>query len=181
FLRPAVGKRIDGVGCDGLVRVGPGERFPPPCDYPLRIEAAVTGLPVGVACLVSAGRIDCLPPMIQQFSAGHAPGYLGGEPLTCPRRRDRAEWLARRSVAAIEQATGEPARGWVGVDMILGEREDGHGDRVLEVNPRLTTSFVGHAAAARESLLDRLASQAAVDPAPHPLPYPFRLPADALL
>ena len=27
--------------------------------------------------------------------------------------------------------------------MILGDREDGCGDRVLEVNPRLTTSFVG--------------------------------------
>lgn len=27
--------------------------------------------------------------------------------------------------------------------MILGRREDGGDDRVLEVNPRLTTSFVG--------------------------------------
>lgn len=27
--------------------------------------------------------------------------------------------------------------------MILGRRDDGSGDRVLEVNPRLTTSFVG--------------------------------------
>jgi predicted ATP-grasp superfamily ATP-dependent carboligase len=176
FLRPAVGKRIDGVGCVGLVRVGPEEAFPPPTDYPLRIEAAVTGLPVGVACLVAAGRIDPLPPMIQQFSAGDAPGYLGGEPLVCPVRRDRAERLARRSIAALERATGEPARGWVGVDMILGEREDGRDDRVLEVNPRLTTSVVGHASAARESLLDRLVSETAGDPASQPVPRSFRLP-----
>lgn len=64
--------------------------------------------------------------------------------------------------------------------MILGERQDGRGDRVLEVNPRLTTSFVGHAAAACESLLDRLVSQMAVDPAPHPVPRSFSLPADAI-
>jgi predicted ATP-grasp superfamily ATP-dependent carboligase len=37
--------------------------------------------------------------------------------------------------------------------MILGPQADGRGDRVLEVNPRLTTSFVGHAAAAATSLV----------------------------
>jgi hypothetical protein len=37
--------------------------------------------------------------------------------------------------------------------MILGDREDGHADRVLEVNPRLTTAFVGLAARSATSLV----------------------------
>jgi len=54
------------------------------------------------------------------------------------------------AVAAVA-AGGAAARGWVGVDMILGPREDD--DRVLEVNPRLTTSFVGLCRHARKSLV----------------------------
>ena len=44
--------------------------------------------------------------------------------------------------------------------MILGPRDDGRDDRVLEVNPRLTTSFVGLAAAAPTSLVRKLLDRA---------------------
>jgi predicted ATP-grasp superfamily ATP-dependent carboligase len=37
--------------------------------------------------------------------------------------------------------------------MILGDRDDGLDDRVLEVNPRLTTSFVGLGAAGAVGLV----------------------------
>ena len=37
--------------------------------------------------------------------------------------------------------------------MILGDRDDGLDDRVLEVNPRLTTSFVGLGAAGAAGLV----------------------------
>ena len=40
--------------------------------------------------------------------------------------------------------------------MILGVRGDGLDDRVLEVNPRVTTSFAGLAAAAPASLVRTL-------------------------
>jgi predicted ATP-grasp superfamily ATP-dependent carboligase len=45
--------------------------------------------------------------------------------------------------------------------MILGPRDDGRADRVLEVNPRLTTSFVGLAAAAPRSLVRTMLDLAA--------------------
>ncbi|MEY4189658.1 MAG: hypothetical protein RIR17_394, partial [Planctomycetota bacterium] len=32
---------------------------------------------------------------------------------------------------------------WVGVDLILGHNENGEEDYVLEINPRLTTSYLG--------------------------------------
>jgi predicted ATP-grasp superfamily ATP-dependent carboligase len=36
-----------------------------------------------------------------------------------------------------------PTVGYVGVDLVLGEADDGKDDVVIEVNPRLTTSYVG--------------------------------------
>jgi predicted ATP-grasp superfamily ATP-dependent carboligase len=36
-----------------------------------------------------------------------------------------------------------PTIGYVGIDLILGEAEDGSQDYVIEINPRLTTSYVG--------------------------------------
>jgi hypothetical protein len=34
-------------------------------------------------------------------------------------------------------------RGLIGVDIVLGEEQDGSADFAIEVNPRLTTSYVG--------------------------------------
>jgi predicted ATP-grasp superfamily ATP-dependent carboligase len=57
----------------------------------------------------------------------------------------------RRAATSADQSP--PAVGWVGVDMILGLRDDGRADRVLEVNPRVTTSFVALAARSGTSLV----------------------------
>ena len=50
--------------------------------------------------------------------------------------------------------------------MVLGDGEDGRDDRVLEVNPRLTTSFIGLAAGEERSLV-RLLCDAAAGLPPH--------------
>ncbi len=176
FRRPAVAKRLDGVGCDGLIWIGVDDPWPPPAGVPLRIEAAADGLPVGVACLTGGGRITPLPPMRQQFSPDHPRSYIGGEPIEHEHLARRAVQLATRSVAALERAAGDHARGWVGVDMILGPREDGRSDRVLEVNPRLTTSFLGHVAASDASLLARIISPQTNPPRANPRPCQFTLP-----
>jgi predicted ATP-grasp superfamily ATP-dependent carboligase len=42
--------------------------------------------------------------------------------------------------------------GFVGVDLVLGREPDGSEDVVIEVNPRLTTSYVGLRAATRANL-----------------------------
>ena len=34
-------------------------------------------------------------------------------------------------------------RGWIGIDMVLGSAENGASDFVIEINPRLTTSYIG--------------------------------------
>jgi predicted ATP-grasp superfamily ATP-dependent carboligase len=156
FARPAVRKRLDGVGCDGFMRVGPDDPSPAPSDHATRVETAVAGTPVGVSCLCFGGRVVPLPPLVQRFAAGSAPAYVGGDPVVEATARLRAEALACRAVAALERATGARARGWVGVDLVLGPRADGRDDRVLEINPRLTTSFVGQSHGRDHSLIEWL-------------------------
>jgi len=152
FRLPAVRKARASVGCDGLVVVGEGRDPPRPADGPTRLEAFSDGTPVGVSCLCGPGVVWPLPPMRQLFTGGESPRFTGGMPLADVGMRDRAERLARRSIAAVARAAAG-AVGWVGVDMIIGTRDDGRGDRVLEVNPRLTTSFVGYERSCATSLV----------------------------
>lgn len=152
FRLPAVGKARHGAGCEGFVVVHPGDE-PAAAMMPLRIESFVPGLPVGVSCLCGPGGIHPLPPLQQRFSSGPKTRYLGAAGVVEGGAAHRASELACRAVAAVTRASAGAARGWVGVDMILGDRTDGTDDRVLEVNPRLTTSFVEHAQSRTTSLV----------------------------
>lgn len=75
--------------------------------------------------------------------------YKGGSiPLT-PSLDDRALALAKLTLNEFEGLNG-----WVGVDMILGDEPNGRNDFVCEINPRLTTAYLG----ARQYLDVNLAS-----------------------
>jgi len=162
FYLPAVQKAVDGVGCDGFAVLA-GQPMPVAID-PRRVEAFVPGVPVGVSCLCGPRGITVLPPVLQHFSA--IQGFAGGSVPIAPALSRRAEELARRAIAALSRPgrTGDPnqwqAAGWIGVDMILAAAGDGSGDRVLEVNPRLTTSFVGLSQLSQRSLLAALLAEA---------------------
>jgi len=155
FHLPAVQKAVDGVGCDSFAVLA-GQPAPVAID-PRRVEAFVPGVPVGVSCLCGPRGVTVLPPVLQHFSASQ--GFSGGSVPVPPPLSRRAEELARRAIAALSRPgrTGDPslwqAAGWIGVDLILGAAGDGRGDRVLEVNPRLTTSFVGLSQLSQSSLL----------------------------
>jgi predicted ATP-grasp superfamily ATP-dependent carboligase len=161
FHMPAVRKLRDGVGCEGFALLT-SARDAGPVSSATRLEAFAPGMPVGVSCICGPGAIECLPPLRQRFTVAEPLQYLGSEPLESHAAADRATRLAQRAVAAVAHAAGgsEPV-GWVGVDMILGARDDGRADRVLEVNPRLTTSFVGLAAAWPRSLVRTMLDMAA--------------------
>jgi predicted ATP-grasp superfamily ATP-dependent carboligase len=180
FARPAVRKPCDGAGGEALIVVPPDARPPAPSALDTRLEVVAAGLPVGVSCLCGPGGAVPLVPLRQRFAAGPGSPYVGGEPIADEAVARRAVTLAVRAIAAVERATGGRARGWVGVDMILGRPADGRGDRVLEVNPRLTTSFVGHAAGAATSLVRQLIDVAAGRHAgPVSSPAAFRIPPHA--
>ena len=160
FHLPAVRKARASAGSDGLEVIHERTDFSTVA-IATRLEALVPGTPVGVSCLCGGGAPEILPPLRQLFTTGDRPHYLGSEPLSDRSVAARATALARRAVAAVERASGgASAVGWVGVDMLLGDRHDGRDDRVLEVNPRLTTSFVVQASMASTSLVRSLIDRA---------------------
>ncbi len=167
FRLPMVRKRVDSTGCDGLVMVDDTSDAGGPAVHDERLEACVAGLPVSVSLLCGSGGLLPLPPVVQQFSEGPSPAYLGGRlPVPAP-LVPRAHELAVRAIRAVARAAEDgdggppPAAGWVGVDMILADREDGRGDRVLEINPRVTTSLVGLTQCSKVNLIEAMILAAA--------------------
>lgn len=107
----------------------------------------VPGRPASVALLV--GPRQCLPlaPAAQHLSDDGRFHYLGGS-LPLPRPlAERAVRLARRAAEVVPGLAG-----YVGVDVVLGDAADGSGDWVIEINPRLTTSYVGLRALCQDNL-----------------------------
>ena len=64
--------------------------------------------------------------------------YLGGSLPLPAALAARAARLAVRAVGCLS-----PSRGYLGVDLVLGDDPGGVADVVIEINPRLTTSYVG--------------------------------------
>jgi predicted ATP-grasp superfamily ATP-dependent carboligase len=58
--------------------------------------------------------------------------------------------------------------GYVGVDVVLGDTEDGSQDQAIEINPRLTTSYIGLRRLARDNLAEALLALMAGQHVPSP-------------
>jgi len=157
---PAVIKPRDGAGSQGvrLLRAAP-ERllsatpFSPPERIPgwgqagYRLEEFCPGEAVSVALVCGPDGQFALPPCRQKLSQDGRFVYLGGSLPVAPDLANRAASLAKRAVAALPGALG-----YVGVDLVLGADHDGGNDFVIEINPRLTTSYIGLRVVARENL-----------------------------
>ena len=102
------------------------------------VQPYIRGMPASVAFLVGPRECLALPPAAQQLSDDGRFRYLGGQLPLPPALAERAQRLGRLAVEAVSGL-----RGYVGVDVVLGTAPDGSGDRVMEVNARLTTSYVG--------------------------------------
>ena len=85
------------------------------------------------AIVDGAGRPHWLPLVTQELSIAKTISYLGGEVLD-------ADFPTEGLEHALD-SLGAGAFGWVGFDLLKSEETDEW--FVIEVNPRLTTSFVG--------------------------------------
>lgn len=147
FAYPAVIKPADGAGSQDTYMVSGPHDSPPAYAWPRRLEQYVPGMPASVALLCGPAGTVSLVPCKQRISEDGRFRYLGGElPLT-PGLAERATELAKRAVAVLPQTIG-----YVGVDLVLGRDPHGAEDYVIEVNPRLTTAYVGLRAAAESNL-----------------------------
>lgn len=123
-----------------------------PADLAARAAAAdmilqpfVPGQPASVMFFLGPSVCLACPPATQEladfhYTGGVVPGLAGAAAATVTR-------LARQAVEAVPGL-----RGFVGVDVILGE-EPGS-SAVIEINPRLTTSYVGLRALAETNLAE---------------------------
>jgi tyramine---L-glutamate ligase len=118
---------------------------------PLLLQAYAPGLAASVAFLAGREKRHALPAAEQRLSRDERLHYLGGR-LPLPADLDRrARHLAERAAECVEGLYG-----WFGVDLVLGDAEDGSDDVVIEINPRLTTSYLGLRRLARFNLAEAL-------------------------
>ena len=100
------------------------------------LQAWMPGKPVSIAMVASATQQVFLPAVGQEIE-DRTCEYAGGQG---PLGDDAQRRLTNLAVRAIE-AMPPTVRGFVGFDMLLGSRPSE--DYVIEINPRLTTSYVG--------------------------------------
>jgi predicted ATP-grasp superfamily ATP-dependent carboligase len=113
----------------------------------LLLQPLVAGQAASVAFLLGPRQEVALAPAAQHLSADRRFRYEGGTVPLPPELARRAVALGRRAVAAVPDL-----RGHVGVDLVLGAAGDGSADHVIEINPRLTTSYIGLRALCRANL-----------------------------
>ena len=114
-----------------------------------------------LACLLAlcgCGEPELLLPCWQRVAP---PTFesRGGEIMRETEMIHRARQLARTALAALPAT-----RGFVGLDLILGPDPNGCDDVVIEVNPRLTTSYVGLRRQAVENLGEAMWRRAMAQP-----------------
>jgi predicted ATP-grasp superfamily ATP-dependent carboligase len=109
-------------------------------EYPGHLIAQdfVPGRPASVAILVGPTQTVPLLPTFQLLSSDGRFRYEGGELPISPDLAERAVFLGLRAIGCVPGLLG-----YVGVDLVLGDSADGSDDFAIEINPRLTTSYVG--------------------------------------
>jgi predicted ATP-grasp superfamily ATP-dependent carboligase len=107
-------------------------------DRPGRLEQFCHGTPASVALLCGPSARLPLLPCAQHLSADGRFHYFGG---LCPLDAALCNRAERLAVKTIDTLSGP--LGYLGVDLVLGADPSGAEDRVIEINPRLTTSYVG--------------------------------------
>ncbi len=111
----------------------------------------VAGLSASISLIICEAKIVALLPSFQVMSDDGRLKYLGGTMPLPEQLARRAELLGVRAVKCVPGL-----RGYVGVDLILGFAESSSGDVAIEINPRLTTSYVGLRALSRHSIGDAI-------------------------
>jgi predicted ATP-grasp superfamily ATP-dependent carboligase len=117
----------------------------------LLVQPFVAGQPASVAFLLGPGHPVALQPAAQHLSEDGRLRYRGGQVPLAAGLAHRAVSLAHRAIQVVPGLEG-----YVGVDLVLGAWADGRQDMVLEINPRLTTSYVGLRALARTNLAEAM-------------------------
>ncbi len=137
---PLVIKPIDGVGCEGVSLVKDAgmlrtllEDNPIYRDRAL-LQEYIKGEHLSISILSTGKDFIILSLNRQHITEGMPFRYSGGEIMPPPDKGDALHHITQKIVEAIPGL-----RGYFGVDLI--KSNDGY--KVIEINPRLTTSYAG--------------------------------------
>jgi predicted ATP-grasp superfamily ATP-dependent carboligase len=114
---------------------------------PMILQEFVPGQAASVAFLCGPHGNTPLLPALQVLSTDGRFKYQGGELPIPTKLATRAIRLGQRAVECVPGLLG-----YVGVDLVLGAAAGGSQDFAIEINPRLTTSYVGLRALAQFNL-----------------------------
>ena len=165
-------KPNDGAGCEGVRRYTPtdfisffqtlsdGKELVPRAT---RIERFIPGLPASIAMLLGpTGALplrSCAQSIEWSDAVAETPTYNGGM-LTGEFEQEKNFQLRCEALALKVAALMEGEIGYVGLDLVLGNATDGSEDVVIELNPRLTTSYVGLSHATSQNLAEAMLQHA---------------------
>jgi len=115
----------------------------------LIVQPRIAGLAASVAFLIGPSCSLPLLPCAQRIEPiGNRLEYRGGSAPLQPVLADRAVRIATQAIDAVPGLFG-----YVGVDVVLGD--DGR-DWAIEINPRMTTSYIGLRRLFRGNLMEAL-------------------------
>jgi hypothetical protein len=140
FGLPLVVKPIDGAGCEGVSVVSDSFSLQTavhllhPRPESILVQPYLSGTHASVSLLVAETGVLPLSLNEQAVSPGLPFLYRGGTVPLDHTQRDVAFECASRAVSLVPGL-----RGYVGVDLLLTEKQC----YTIEINPRLTTSYVG--------------------------------------
>jgi hypothetical protein len=116
------------------------------------VQPFMRGLSLSAAGIVSPIGVELFPVARQQVVGEHRLEYAGGSLPAATGHDEAVADVARLALAAVPGL-----RGYVGVDLLLPAVDNGFGlPIVIEINPRLTTSYLGYRLLAAENLAERL-------------------------
>ena len=118
------------------------------------IQIYHNGINVSVSVITGAAPV-IMQPLYQQIKiVDQSLRFTGVKNDVATQHAERATRLAKRCIPLFSGATG-----WIGIDMIIGESPTD--DMVIEINPRLTTSFCTLSKSADTSLVGMMIDNAA--------------------
>lgn len=142
---PRVIKPIDGAGAANTFKIKDEKSWKHVSSYgclqnkeDFLVQPWIEGQPASICFFSHAGITLPIISGFQIITGEETIQYQGGKMPLPEHLHDRANRLAGR---ALKNFPG--LEYWVGVDLILGHIENGEDDNVLEINPRLTTSYLG--------------------------------------
>lgn len=148
-------KPIDGAGSQGIRRLHTRDEkdseqtIREVRDGTVIVQEECQGRAASIAAIGNGESYRWLPACWQHIQDDFC--YTGGSLITDAHDQRRASRLGQRALAALPQT-----QGYVGIDLILGPSLDGKDDRVIEINPRLTTSYIGLRAATADNLAEAM-------------------------